>query len=120
MPLQEVPGLYNYEWRSSSTGSRVIGTTPNLTNLVPGDYYVTVIDALLGCEYPSQLIALGGYASVRLNGVETANFVNQRGAGSTTTTSTVDYVYTLNCFGDSTASFDLLPWVAQETLRLVL
>ena len=100
-------GLYEYSWAESLTGTRVIGTNPNLENLPPGDYYLTLTDAVLGCEYPPQLITVGGYASVRLNGVETANFVNQRGAGSVTSTATADFIYTLDCFGDSNASFDL-------------
>ena len=50
---------------------------------------------------------MGGFASVRLNGVETANFVNQRGAGSTTGTATADFIYTLDCFGETNASFDI-------------
>ena len=100
-------GLYEYRWSESLTGTRVIGTSPNLENLPPGDYYLTLTDAVLGCEYPPQLITVGGYASVRLNGVETANFVNQRGAGSLTSTSTADFIYTLDCFGDSNAAFDL-------------
>ena len=100
-------GLYEYSWAESLTGTRVIGTSPNLENLPPGDYYLTLTDAVLGCEYPPQLITVGGYASVRLNGVETANFVNQRGAGSVTNTATADFIYTLDCFGESNASFDL-------------
>ena len=100
-------GLYEYSWAESLTGTRVIGTSPNLENLPPGDYYLTLTDAVLGCEYPPQLITVGGYASVRFNGVETANFVNQRGAGSTTSTATADFIYTLDCFGETNASFDI-------------
>ena len=100
-------GLYNYAWAESLTGTRVIGTQPNLENLPPGDYYLTLTDAVLGCEYPTQLISVGGYASVRLNGVETANFVNIRGSGSVTSSATADFIYTLDCNGDSNAAFDL-------------
>ncbi|MEN8812741.1 MAG: hypothetical protein ABF277_05460 [Candidatus Arcticimaribacter sp.] len=100
-------GLYDYSWAESLTGTRVVGTTPNLENLPPGDYYLTLTDAVLGCEYPPQLITVGGYASVRFNGVETANFVNQRGSGSGTSTATADFIYTLECFGAEDASFDL-------------
>ena len=100
-------GLYEYSWAESLTATRVIGTSPNLENLPPGNYYLTLTDAVLGCEYPPQLITVGGYAPVRLNGVETANFVNQRGVGSLTSTATADFIYTLDCFGDSNAAFDL-------------
>ena len=100
-------GLYDYSWAESLTATRVLGTTPNLENLPPGDYYLTITDAVLGCEYPPQLITVGGYASVRFNGVETANFVNQRGSGSGTGTATADFIYTLECFGEADASFDL-------------
>ena len=100
-------GLYEYAWAESLTGTRVIGTTPNLENLPPGDYYLTLTDAVLGCEYPPQLITVGGYPPVVLNGVETANFVNQRGTGSGTGTSTADFIYTLNCFDAEDATFDL-------------
>ena len=100
-------GLYEYSWAESLTGTRVIGTSPNLENLPPGDYYLTLTDAVLGCEYPPQLITVGGYDSVRFNGVETANFVNQRGAGSATSTATADFIYTLDCFGETNASFDI-------------
>ena len=61
----------------------------------------------MGCEYPTQLISVGGFASVRLNGVETANFVNVRGTGSVTSSATADFIYTLDCYGDSNAAFDL-------------
>ena len=100
-------GLYEYAWAESLTGTRVIGTQPNLYNLPPGDYYLTLTDAVLGCEYPTQLISVGGFASVRLNGVETANFVNVRGTGSVTSSATADFIYTLDCNGDSNAAFDL-------------
>ena len=99
---------YSYRWVRSDTGSTVIyGVGANLYNIAPGDYYVTVTDAILGCEYPPQLIVLGGYTPVRLNGVETANFVNLRGANPATSTATADYEFTLNCNGGSDGAFDL-------------
>ena len=76
-------------------------------NIEPGTYYVTVTDAILGCEYPPVEIDLGGYDPVRLNGVETANFVNLRGANPATSTATADYQFTLNCNGGSDGAFDL-------------
>ena len=101
-------GVYTYRWVRSDTGSTVVyGVGANLYNIAPGDYYVTVTDAILGCEYPPQLIVLGGYNPVRLNGVETANFVNLRGANPATSTATADYEFTLNCNGGSDGAFDL-------------
>ena len=44
---------------------------------------------------------------MRLNGVETANFVNLRGANPATSTATADYEFTLNCNGGSDGAFDL-------------
>ena len=101
-------GVYTYRWVRSDTGSTVVyGVGANLYNIAPGDYYVTVTDAILGCEYPPQLIVLGGYNPVRLNGVETANFENLRGANPATSTATADYQFTLNCNGGSDGAFDL-------------
>ena len=52
-------------------------------------------------------IDLGGYSPVRLNGVETANFVNLRGANPATSSATADYEFTLNCNNGSDGAFDL-------------
>ena len=52
-------------------------------------------------------IVLGGYNPVRLNGVETANFVNLRGANPATSTATADYQVYFNCNGGSDGAFDL-------------
>ena len=101
-------GVYTYRWVRSDTSSTVVyGVGANLYNIAPGDYYVTVTDAILGCEYPPQLITLGGYTPVRLNGVETANFINLRGANPATSSATADYQFTLNCNGGSDGAFDL-------------
>ena len=101
-------GVYTYRWVRSDTGSTVVyGVGANLYNIAPGKYFVTVTDAILGCEYPPVEIDLGGYDPVRLNGVETANFVNLRGANPATSTATADYEFTLNCNGGSDGAFDL-------------
>ena len=48
-------GVYTYRWVRSDTGSNVIyGVGANLYNIEPETYYVTVTDAILGCEYPPQ------------------------------------------------------------------
>ena len=50
---------------------------------------------------------------MRLNGVETANFVNLRGANPATSTATADYEFTLNCNGGSDGALISLPQVVQ-------
>ena len=57
---------------------------------------------------------LGGFTPVRLNGVETANFVNLRGANPVTSTATADYEFTLIVTEGPMAPLIYLQQVVQE------
>ena len=108
-------GVYTYRWVRSDTGSNVIyGTQANLYNIEPGTYYVTVTDAILGCEYPPVEIDLGGYDPVRLNGVETANFVNLRGANLLQ----VQQLLIINLLSTVTADLTELLISSQQVVRV--
>ena len=113
-------GLYEYSWVESLTGTRVIGTSPNLENLPPGDYYLTLTDAVLGCKYPPQLITVGGYASVSLMEQKLLTLSISVVPLEATSTATADFIYTLDCFGETNASFDYSLQEDQVTLKLLL
>ena len=102
-------GFYNYVWTRSDTGSAVVySVQKDLLNAAPGNYILTVTDPLSPNCVPKVFtdLTITGPPPVVLNGVETAQFIPQRGIGGTTT-ATVDYVYTLTCNGDTDASFEL-------------
>ncbi|MDB2702515.1 gliding motility-associated C-terminal domain-containing protein, partial [Flavobacteriaceae bacterium] len=102
-------GYYDYIWTRSDTGSAVVySVEQDLLNAAPGNYILTVSDPLSPSCAPKVFtdLTITGPPPVVLTGVETAQFIPQRGIGGTAT-ATVDYVYTLTCNGDTDASFEL-------------
>ncbi len=105
---------FSYVWTSSSS-SGTIGSTPNIYNLPPDIYTVTVTDLVLGCSDTRQF-TVGGFPALNLEGVLVGGLQeNILGVSTTTistftgtaTTSTADYVYYLECNGDSDAAFTM-------------
>ncbi|MDB4186975.1 gliding motility-associated C-terminal domain-containing protein [Flavobacteriaceae bacterium] len=102
-------GYYDYVWTRSDTGAAVVyGVQKDLLNVAPGNYILTVTDPLSPNCAPKVFtdLTITGPPPVVLTGVETAQFIPQRGVGGTST-ATVDYIYTLTCNGDTDSSFEL-------------
>ena len=92
--------VYSYQW-TSSAASATIATTPNIYNLVPDVYTVTITDIILGCS-DTRSFTVGGYPPLELNSPLVAGLqLNTSGLAS----STADYVYFLSCSGDNDVAF---------------
>ncbi len=95
--------IFSYLWQSSSS-SGTIGVTPNIYNLPPDIYTVTVTDLVLGCS-DTRSFTVGGFPVLELNAVVVGLLQdNTTGVSS----STADYVYFLACNGDTDADFSLI------------
>ena len=94
--------VFSYVWTSSSS-SATIGVTPNIYDLQPDIYTVTVTDLVLGCS-EIKSFTVGGYPELELEGLLIGGLqVNTTGVSS----STADYVYYLTCNDDNDAAFTL-------------
>ncbi|MDO7615690.1 MAG: gliding motility-associated C-terminal domain-containing protein, partial [Flavobacteriaceae bacterium] len=94
--------VFSYVWTSSSS-SATIGVTPNVYDLQPDIYTVTVTDLVLGCS-EIKSFTVGGYPELELEGLLIGGLqVNITGVSS----STADYVYYLTCNDDNDAAFTL-------------
>ena len=85
-------GNFSYEWKNSS--NITVGNSPNVYNLPPGNYELTVTDLDLSCTR-TENFTIGGYDSLDLQ-------VNLLGplvpvVNSGLTSSTADYIITLVC-----------------------
>ena len=95
--------VFSYKWQSSSS-SGTIGVSPNIYNLPPDVYTVTVTDLILGCS-DTRSFTVGGFPVLELNAVVVGFLIdNSTGVAS----STADYVYNLACNGDTDANFTLI------------
>ena len=92
--------VFSYVWTSSSS-SATIGVTPNLSNLAPDIYTLTITDLILGCS-DIRSFTVGGYPQLELNPILIGGLqLNSSGVSS----STADYVYFLTCSDDNDAAF---------------
>ena len=95
--------VFSYVWQSSASAA-TIGVNPNIYNLPPDVYTVTVTDLILGCS-DTRSFTVGGFPVLELNAVVVGFLVdNSTGVAS----STADYVYNLACNGDTDANFTLI------------
>ena len=99
---------YSYSWATRTNSDTVIGTGPNIYNLPPDDYFVTITDVLLGCS-TREMFTVVGYPPLELDGLlvgglelNTTGIVTSTGV---TITISADYVYFLSCNDDNDASF---------------
>ena len=91
-------GIYEYAWVQEPFPG-VISTSPNIYNLAPGDYTLTVTDTSASTCYDSFTITVQGYDTLTFAAVTQPPFFSAVSSG------TVDYVYELQCIGDTDASF---------------
>ena len=93
--------VFSYSWTSSTTSGTLIGVTPNLSNLAPDIYTLTITDLILGCS-DIRSFTVGGYPQLELNPILIGGLqLNSSGVSS----STADYVYFLTCSDDNDAAF---------------
>ena len=104
-------GIYDYAWRREPA-SAVISTSPNIYNLAPGWYSLTVTDTTSAGCFATERFEVLGYDPLVISAIPQPPFFTPDLSNQ------VDYIYELNCIGDTNGTFTLAVQGASGSLSI--